>query len=360
MLAVYRRHRSKCKFADDRISMKCRCALWAKGTLEGEPYQKSLKTRSFERAQQLVREIEEGKKPIADKPKIPTIEEAVTKFMADAEHGRKLTAGTLKKYRVLLDQLKKFSKDRHATKLASLDVDFAREFRASWKDGAISSTKKLERFRAFCKFCQTAGWMEKNPAISVSRPAAKTPPTLPLSEKEIEKTLTHTNDARWHALIQILRWSGLRIGDAMKLAKEKIDGNRLFLRTAKTGVPVYVPLPDFVVQELEALPLYGGFYFWNRAGESKIETATGNARRALRRIFKEAGVKHGHPHRFRDSFAVGLLEKGVPIETVSILLGHSDIRVTQRHYSPWVKSLQENLESAVRKTWQKPKLVRVK
>ena len=63
MLTVYRRHREKCKFADDRISMKCRCPLWGKGMLEGEPYQKSLKTRSFERAQQIIREIEDGKRP---------------------------------------------------------------------------------------------------------------------------------------------------------------------------------------------------------------------------------------------------------------------------------------------------------
>jgi integrase/recombinase XerD len=146
----------------------------------------------------------------------------------------------------------------------------------------------------------------------------------------------------------------------MSLTQDKFDGNRLFLRTAKTGVPVYLPMPPEVMNELNKLPLYGGYYFWNRTGESKIETATGNARRAFRRIFKAAGVKDTHPRRLRDSFAVGLLQKGVPIETVSILLGHSDIRITQKHYSPWIKSLQANLEKAVESAWEKPKLVRVK
>jgi integrase/recombinase XerD len=97
--------------------------------------------------------------------------------------------------------------------------------------------------------------------------------------------------------------------------------------------------------------LSGGYYFWNRKGDAKLETATGNARRAFRRISKAAGVKNGHPHRWRDTFAVRLLSQGVSIEFVSKLLGHSSIRVTERSYAPWVQSLQLKLEEAVKKTW---------
>ena len=66
---------------------------------------------------------------------------------------------------------------------------------------------------------------------------------------------------------------------------------------------------------------------------------------------KEAGVHGGHPHRFRDTFAVELLLKGVPMERVSILLGHSSVKVTEKHYSPWVRARQEQLEADVRRTW---------
>ena len=41
-----------------------------------------------------------------------------------------------------------------------------------------------------------------------------------------------------------------------------------------------------------------------------------NWRRAFRRLCKLAGVKGGHPHRFRDTFATELLLAGVPIERV--------------------------------------------
>jgi integrase len=55
--------------------------------------------------------------------------------------------------------------------------------------------------------------------------------------------------------------------------------------------------------------------------------------------------------RFRDTFAVGLLQAGVPMERVSVLLGHSSIKVTEKHYSPWVRARQEQLEADVRRRW---------
>ena len=36
---------------------------------------------------------------------------------------------------------------------------------------------------------------------------------------------------------------------------------------------------------------------------------------------------------------------------VSVLLGHSSVRITERHYKPWVKTPQKKLEEEVRKAW---------
>jgi hypothetical protein len=43
--------------------------------------------------------------------------------------------------------------------------------------------------------------------------------------------------------------SGRVIGDAASCAVDRLSGNRLFLYTQKTGVPVYVPLPFGAWQE---------------------------------------------------------------------------------------------------------------
>ena len=75
------------------------------------------------------------------------------------------------------------------------------------------------------------------------------------------------------------------------------------------------------------------------------------------RVFKkvaenaEPPVANCHPHRFRDTFAVSLLLKGVTLDSVSKFLGHSSIKITERHYAPWVKARQDHLESEVRKIW---------
>jgi integrase/recombinase XerD len=54
----------------------------------------------------------------------------------------------------------------------------------------------------------------------------------------------------------------------------------------------------------------------------------------------------------RDTFAVELLLAGVPIDQVSLLLGHSSVKVTEKHYAPFVKARQEQLETSVKLSWQ--------
>jgi len=158
------------------------------------------------------------------------------------------------------------------------------------------------------------------------------------------------NRRRMRALVLLLRHSGLRIGDAVTLSRERIDGDKLFLYTSKAGTPVYCPLPPFVITALDAaIEPRDRFYFWT--GNGKPKSIISDWQEKLKNLFELAEVSNGHAHRFRDTFATELLLAGVPLERVSILLGHSSIRITERHYSPWVRSRQEQLERDVRGTW---------
>ncbi|OLD22351.1 MAG: hypothetical protein AUJ01_00505 [Acidobacteria bacterium 13_1_40CM_3_65_5] len=56
-------------------------------------------------------------------------------------------------------------------------------------------------------------------------------------------------------------------------------------------------------------------------------------------------------HRFRDTFAVELIPSRSALDQVSILLGHSSVKITEKHDAPWVKPRQERLEELVNKTW---------
>jgi integrase/recombinase XerD len=69
-----------------------------------------------------------------------------------------------------------------------------------------------------------------------------------------------------------------------------------------------------------------------------VKTALSNRGNKLRRLFRTAGFAEGHQHQLRDTFAVELLQRGVPLEEVSKALGHDSIKTTERHYAKWVKA----------------------
>lgn len=362
VLQIYRRHLIECGQADQgRRYRRCRCPIWVQGTLAGEKIRKSLDLVSWEAASELVRQWEARG---GFSGKVIPVPEAVQKFLEDARV-RHLTDATLAKMTVVLKkQLVPWSESRGITYVSQLDVEALRDFRATWADGAVSAIKKLERLRSFFRFCQDSGWVEKNPARLLKAPKVVLKPTLPFSHAEMGRILKacdeyprknsfgYDNRARIKALVLLLRHSGLRFQDAMKLELARVNDGKLLLYTQKTGTPVWVPLPPFVVAALRGIvrPNEERF-FWNGLGNPRSCMSVWD--RSLRRVFKTAGVPNGHAHRFRDTFATELLVAGVPLEQVSILLGHSSTKITEKHYSPWVKSRQTALEEAVRKTWER-------
>jgi integrase/recombinase XerD len=356
MLKLFRRHSSaKCSHKS-RTWRRCSCPLWVDGTLKGKRCHKALKVRNWDRAQEIVRKLETK----GEDEKRVTIEAATDSFLRDAE-ARGLREPSIYKYRLLFKQLKAFAEKEGIRFLSECDVETLRRFRESWINKNYSARKKLEALRTFYRFAHESGWLTTNPATLIKPPKVDDPPTLPYTQEEFQKVLKvcdiyphegHPNKlygVRLKALVLLLRYSGLRIMDAVTLSKHQIENGVLKLRTAKTGTAIRVPLPPKAVEALNALPATGGYYFWS--GEGAKKSCVGDYQRAFKKLYELAVVKDGHAHRWRDTFAVELLLAGVPLEQVSVLLGHQSIKVTERHYSPWVKARQEQLEAAVRSTF---------
>lgn len=55
---------------------------------------------------------------------------------------------------------------------------------------------------------------------------------------------------------------------------------------------------------------------------------TGGIRHILNQIAKRAGVENVHPHRFRRTFATSLSNRGMELQEIQRLLGHSNINTT--------------------------------
>jgi integrase len=137
--------------------------------------------------------------------------------------------------------------------------------------------------------------------------------------------------------------AGLRISDAILFepGKLKIDAEvatytflpyktRRLRRTCTTFVPLEL------AARIAALPaLSSGLPFFD-GGDLKQSAKC--VRDEVRLAGDACGVPGVRPHRFRDSFAVNLLNSGVSVDIVSGYLGHRSIRTTEKYYAPWVQS----------------------
>lgn len=371
MLSVYTRHSNDCPKKDDITWKRCRCPKWINGALDGQFIRKTAKTRSWEKAEELRRRWEEAASPKTAEP--VTIEEAIGAYIADAK-ARELRPATLYKLEIIFrKQFLAWAKDKGLRFLKEIDLSLLRDYRQTWKDAGLAKKKKQERLIGFFWFCVRAGWLAANPTQGLGKIAVENVPTDYFPREEFEKILDATylyrenrweqgdsNGIRLRALTLLMRWSGLRIRDAITLERSRLVGDSLLLYQAKTRTPVYVPLPPEVAEALRALPPglrpNPRYFFWSGNGDPK--SAVADAQRSYRRLFDLADLKKPDgtrkrcfPHMFRDTFAVEMLLAGVPLEQVSILLGHKSVKITERHYAPWVKARQEQLEQNVRKAW---------
>jgi integrase/recombinase XerD len=357
---------------------RCTCSYRAGGMLGTKFIRKSLKTSNFETAIDTIRQWEGAGQLQSPKGRAPlAVDEAVRTYLEDAK-ARNLREATLTKLKTIFEiQLAEFCKVKGFQFLTQIaDVNVMRDFRATWKDAPLSRSKKQSRIVGFFYFCDRSGWIQKNPVTNrtLGRIRVEQKPTDYFQPAEFDAIIDATyiyrgdrweNDTtagtRLRALTLLMRWTGLRIRDAATLERARLTktdrgGDCISLYQAKTGEPVYCPIPPHVAETLRTVPASlrpnPRYFFWSGNGLPK--TVVADFQRSYRRLFKLAEItKRAHPHMFRDTFAVECLRSGVSLERVSTLLGHSSIKITEKHYKPHVKALQWELEDEVRKCWSK-------
>lgn len=128
-----------------------------------------------------------------------------------------------------------------------------------------------------------------------------------------------------------------------------IDGDKrtykLIEQTPKTKNSIRtVPLPKNLIPLLEEhaerqkneIAAAGDIYMNNNyvfCTEIGTPIDPRNLRRSFARLLKKAGISHKKFHSLRHTYATRLFEKGVPLKTVQILLGHSNISITANIYT---------------------------
>ena len=367
MLEAYRRHTATCPERAKGIGFtKCSCPIWAYGKLQERFYRRSLRTRNWARA---IKRIDALENTARVHTVSPPLARALKIYQADL-HARSLRPSTVLTYTRSLEHLIEFLTTRNITLLDEITTDTLGAWRATRtiKLDTLGATraiapgtqrKELEALRTFFSFSVERGWIQSNPAAKLKPPKETPAPTLPYDKDEIAAlleacdTMRNANTGelerakkRARALLLVLLYTGFRISDAATLHRAAIDTKTSYLtvRTMKTGVLQRIKLADEVIRALDALPRESPeYFFWN--GRSELKSVINSLQRTVSRIGRIAKV-HAHPHRFRDTFACRLLENGAELRTVQILLGHTSIRTTEKHYAPFVASHQALLDSA--------------
>lgn len=243
---------------------------------------------------------------------------------------------TLKYYSNTLTKMASFiSKD-----LCSTETNDLRFYLSDYQSKQNCSKTTLDNIRrimsSFFAWLEDEDYIIKSPVRRIHKVKASQIVKETLSDEHLEQLRDNCTHPRDLAIIDLLTSTGIRVGELVKLNRSDInfeerecvvlgkgDKERKVYFDAKTKVH----LMQYLSTRTDSNPaLFVGHNTpWNRLSISGVEKFLAN-------LGNKSQVRHVHPHKFRRTMATMAIEKGMPIEQVQKLLGHTKIDTTL-HYA---------------------------
>ncbi|WBX97013.1 site-specific integrase [Chryseobacterium gambrini] len=260
--------------------------------------------------------------------------------------GHDFAPGTLERYKTSLKHTQEFINWKYKTSdidIKAIDhafiVDYDFWLRSVRKCGNNTAVKYIKNFKKIIRLCMAHGWLIKDPFLgykaklkAVERPFLSKEEIQTMYEKEfVSDRLTQVRD-----VFLFCCYTGLAYVDVKKLTKSHInigiDGEQwIFTRRQKTDTSTRVPLLP-VAKELVLRYENHPQCVNSNVLLPVVSNQTMNS--YLKEIANVCGInKELTFHIARHTFATTItLSNGVPIESVSKMLGHTNIKTTQ-HYA---------------------------
>ena len=222
--------------------------------------------------------------------------------------------------------------EKDPTEIATQDI---RKYLADYKrERGVSNTTldNMRRvFQSFFTWMHREGYIIKDPCAAVNKIRADKIIKNSYSDEEMELMREAAKNLREKAIIEVLYSTGMRIGELEKLNKDDIDfvnGKAIVFGKGAKEREVY-----FNVKAQLALKKYlenrndtnEALFVGLQSPYNRLKVST--YEKILRELGGRCGV-HCHPHRFRRTCATILLNKGMPIQEVSKVLGHAKLETT--------------------------------
>ena len=224
-----------------------------------------------------------------------------------------------------------------------------------------TSMKYLSNFKKIVNICLKNGWLPLNPFLGykmtkreIERPYLTQDELTRISAKSFE--VPRVNQVRDIFLFSC--YTGLAYADVKKLSRAEIslgiDGEKwIFTHRQKTETATKVPL---LPPAQEILDRYSDHPQCQNEGRLLPVLSNQKMNAYLKEIADLCGItKKMTTHTARHTFATTVtLTNGVPIETVSKMLGHKNLKTTQ-HYAKIIdKKISEDMMSLRQKLSQNP------
>lgn len=306
-----------------------------------------------------------------------TVEEAVAAFQS-FQHRRGRSEGTVKAYGRVLDSFSEWAGDFHLSEIGPAEIEEG--FVAHWVDAFVQRRGKhpapdtlrnvytalstlYNYLSNYGLLVSETGGAVANPMRAVEAPKASRRQHDWLHKAEDDALLETPMQPHERILVTFLRWTGLRLGEALALRISDVDLIEKTIRvsTSKTDngirevpiVPELVPEIRMWLAHLDSKGLHkprGYFLCTTRVGRWKdrksgrvLESEPGGplkpqqVEKIVRRVGERAGIEGLTPHRLRRTFGSFFINAGVRLETVSKLLGHGNTNVTEQSYAQLTK-----------------------
>lgn len=275
---------------------------------------------------------------VTDGSKLPkpveTNESLLTKFMS-AKRVEGCSVKTLNYYQSVL--LKLFS--MVPVSVLHMKTEHIRSYLSAYADRTKCSKSNLDNIRrilsSFFTWLEEESYILKNPVRRIHKIKVDKMVKETYSDEAMERMRDECHCLRDLAIIDLLASSGMRVGELVRLNREDIDfDNReciVFGKGSKER-PVYfdartkIHLKNYLDSRTDDNPaLFVSLLKpYNRLQISGVEIR-------LRSLGRELGIPKVHPHKFRRTLATRAIDKGMPIEQVQRLLGHTQIDTTMQY-----------------------------
>lgn len=264
----------------------------------------------------------------------------------DAKGVEGRSPNTLERYRYIMDRLMSSIK----VPLHKVNVYHLRGFLSKEKDRGISDST-LEGYRQV--YSSVFGWLHKEGLIP-SNPCANLNPIkvakkvrTPYSEVDMELLKDGCVRCRDKAIVYFLRATGCRISEMCKLNRADVDITlkecKVLGKGNKERTVYYDDVTALMLRRyLDSRSDTDGALFVSVKAKKRLKP--GGVRYMLKTIehASQGALDNVHPHRFRRTFATGMIDAGMPIQDVAAILGHEKIDTTMRY----VYQSAENIKAA--------------